>query len=141
MGDGLLAIFAVADAAFAPDAAARALDAAKAAIAAVDDLHGDPVLENEPVPRMCVSIHFGDVFFGNIGAIDRLDFTAIGPAVNLLARLDQLTKRLERRILVTDDFARVCPHPLQSVGTHPLRGLSEPHEIFTPADQRPELLP
>jgi adenylate cyclase len=138
MGDGLLAIFAVADAAFAPDAAARALDAAKAAIAAVDDLKGDPVLENEPVPRMCVSIHFGDVFFGNIGAIDRLDFTAIGPAVNLLARLDQLAKRLERRILVTDDFARVCPHPLQSVGTHPLRGLSEPHEIFTPAERNPE---
>jgi len=138
MGDGLLAIFAVADAAFAPDAAGRALDAAKAAIAAVDDLKGDPVLENEPVPRMCVSIHFGDVFFGNIGAIDRLDFTAIGPAVNLLARLDQLAKRLERRILVTDDFARVCPHPLQSVGTHPLRGLSEPHEIFTPAERKPE---
>ncbi|MBV8537606.1 MAG: adenylate/guanylate cyclase domain-containing protein [Alphaproteobacteria bacterium] len=141
MGDGLLAIFAVADAAFAPDAAARALDAAKAAIAAVDDLHGNPVLEDEAVPRMCVSIHFGDVFFGNIGAVDRLDFTAIGPAVNLLARLDQLTKRLERRILVTDDFARVCPHPLQSVGTHPLRGLSEPHEIFTPADSRPESVP
>ncbi|MBV8165781.1 MAG: adenylate/guanylate cyclase domain-containing protein, partial [Alphaproteobacteria bacterium] len=85
--------------------------------------------------------HFGDVFFGNIGAVDRLDFTAIGPAVNLLARLDQLTKRLERRILVTDDFARVCPHPLLSVGTHPLRGLSEPHEIFTPKDLQTEPLP
>ena len=141
MGDGLLAIFAVADAAFAPDAAGRALEAAKAAIASVDDLQGSPVLENEPVPRMCVSIHFGDIFFGNIGAIDRLDFTAIGPAVNLLGRLDQLTKRLERRILVTDDFARVCPHPLRSVGTHPLRGLSEPHEIFTPADSHPEPVP
>lgn len=138
MGDGLLAIFAVADAAFAPDAAARALDAAEAAIAAVDALQGHPVLEGEPVPRMCVSIHFGNVFFGNIGAIDRLDFTAIGPAVNLLTRLDQLSKRLERRILVTDNFARVCPRPLQSVGTHPLRGLSEPHEIFTPAT-RPDL--
>lgn len=133
MGDGLLAIFAVADAAFAPDSASRALDAAEAAVAAVDGLQDNPVLGGEPVPRMCVSIHFGDIFFGNIGAVDRLDFTAIGPAVNLLARLDQLSKRLERRILVTDDFARVCPHPLQSVGTHPLRGLSEPHEIFTPA--------
>lgn len=137
MGDGLLAIFAVADAAFAPGAAARALEAAEAAIASVDALEGDPVLGGEPVPRMCVSIHFGDVFFGNIGALDRLDFTAIGPAVNLLARLDQLSKRLERRILVTDDFARVCPHPLLSLGTHPLRGLSEPHEIFTPADRAP----
>lgn len=141
MGDGLLAIFAVADAAFAPDAAARALDAAVAAIASVDGLAGDPVLEGEPVPRMCVSIHFGDVFFGNIGAVNRLDFTTIGPAVNLLGRLDQLSKRLERRILVTDDFARVCPHPLQSLGTHPLRGLSEPHEIFTPAEGTPPTIP
>lgn len=135
MGDGLLAIFAVADAAFAPGAAGRALDAAEAAIASVDGLVDDPVLGNEPVPRMCVSIHFGDVFFGNIGAVNRLDFTTIGPAVNLLARLDQLSKRLERRILVTDDFAQVCPHPLQSLGTHPLRGLSEPHEIFTPVER------
>jgi len=131
MGDGLLAIFAVADAAFAPDAAAQALAAAEAAIASVDALHGDPVLEGEPAPRMCVSIHFGDVFYGNIGASDRLDFTTIGPAVNLLARLDQLSKTLERRILVTGEFADVCPRPLQSLGSHVLRGLSEPHEIFT----------
>jgi adenylate cyclase len=134
MGDGLLAIFAVADAAFAPDAAARALDAAEAAIAAVDGLDGDAVLEGQPAPKMCVSIHFGDVFFGNIGATDRLDFTTIGPAVNLVARLDQLSKVLERRILVTDDFADVCPRPLQSLGSHPLRGLSEPHEILTVPD-------
>ncbi|HEX9461064.1 MAG TPA: adenylate/guanylate cyclase domain-containing protein [Alphaproteobacteria bacterium] len=135
MGDGLLAIFAVADAAFAPDAARRALEAAEAAIAAVDALAGDPVLEGEPAPRMCVSIHFGNVFFGNIGATDRLDFTTIGPAVNLVARLDQLSKVLERRILVTDDFAQVCPRPLQSVGSHPLRGLSTAHEIFTVPDR------
>ena len=131
MGDGLLAIFAVADAAFAPDAATQALAAAEAAIAAVDALEGDPVLEGEPAPRMCVSIHFGDVFYGNIGASDRLDFTTIGPAVNLLARLDQLSKTLQRRILVTGEFADVCPRPLQSLGSHVMRGLSEPHEIFT----------
>ena len=131
MGDGLLAIFAVADAAFAPEAATRALAAAEAAIAAVDALAGDPVLEGEPAPRMCVSIHFGDVFYGNIGASDRLDFTTIGPAVNLLARLDQLSKTLQRRILVTGEFADVCSRPLQSLGSHVLRGLSEPHEIFT----------
>jgi adenylate cyclase len=134
MGDGLLAIFAVADAAFAPYAASRALEAAEAAIKAVDALDGNPVLDGQAVPKMCVSIHFGDVFFGNIGATDRLDFTTIGPAVNLVARLDQLSKVLQRRILVTDDFAEVCMRPLQSLGSHPLRGLSEPHEIFTVPD-------
>ncbi len=132
MGDGLLAIFPVPDAAFAADAASRGLDAATASIARVDALAGDPILNGDPAPRMCVSIHYGDVFYGNIGADSRLDFTTIGPAVNLVARLDQLSKRLERRILVTDDFARVHLRPLISLGTHPLRGLSEPHEIFTP---------
>jgi adenylate cyclase len=141
MGDGLLAIFAVPDAAFAPDAASRALDAAEASIAAMEALAGDPVLEGEAPPKMCVSIHFGDVYYGNIGATDRLDFTTIGPAVNLVARLDQLSKRLERRILVTDDFAQVCSRPLDSLGSHPLRGLSEPHEIFTPRPVPPPAAP
>jgi adenylate cyclase len=136
MGDGLLAIFAVPDAAFAPDATANALAAAEQAIKSVDALTGDPVLGGEAAPRMCVSIHFGDVIYGNIGAADRLDFTTIGPAVNLVARLDQLTKKLERRILVTDDFARVCTRPLQSLGSHPMRGLAEAHEIFTVPDEK-----
>jgi adenylate cyclase len=140
LGDGLLAIFAVPDAAFAPNATANALAAAEAAIKSVDALAGDPVLGGEPPPRMCVSIHFGDVIYGNIGAADRLDFTTIGPAVNLVARLDQLTKTLERRILVTDDFARVCTRPLQSLGSHPLRGLAEAHEIFTVPDEKPARL-
>ena len=70
------------------------------------------------------------MFYGNVGATDRLDFTAIGPAVNLTSRLEGLTKRLDRRLLVSDDFARACKQPLISLGFHPVRGFSEPAEIF-----------
>jgi adenylate cyclase len=134
MGDGLLAIFPMPDAAFAPDATGRALDAAVEALSAVDGLTGSEALEGEPAPRMCVSLHVGDIMYGNIGSADRLDFTAIGPAVNLVSRLDQLSKTLNKRILVTGEFADVSTRKLTSLGQHPLRGLSGTYEIFTPVE-------
>jgi adenylate cyclase len=131
LGDGLLAIFPVADAGLAPEATSHALDAATAALKAVAALAGDPVLGGEPVPRHCISLHVGDIIYGNIGAADRLDFTAIGPAVNLVARVDQLSKPLNRQLLMTGEFADVCTRKLQSLGSHVLRGMREPREIFT----------
>ena len=84
---------------------------------------------------MGVGLHLGEVFYGNVGAADRLDFTAIGPAVNLTSRLEGLTKRLDRTLLVSEDFARACRRPLISLGFHPVRGLSQPAEIFALPDR------
>jgi adenylate cyclase len=70
------------------------------------------------------------VFYGNVGAASRLDFTAIGPAVNLVCRLESLTKRLDRPLLMSRDFAALCRGPLPSLGFHPVRGLNEPEEVF-----------
>lgn len=134
LGDGIIAIFPVPDVELASDAASRAVDAARAALAAVDDLAGHPSLASQPAPRLCVSLHLGEVIYGNIGAPDRLDFTVIGPAVNLVTRVDQLTKPLGRRLLVTDDLARAYGGKLLSLGVHPIRGLARPHEIFTLED-------
>lgn len=140
LGDGMIAIFPVPDIELAANAAHRALDAARAALVAVDGLAGHPSLAGERPPRLCVSLHLGDVIYGNIGAPDRLDFTVIGPAVNLVTRVDQLTKPLGRRLLVTDDFARAYDGKLISLGVHPIRGLATPHEIFTvPEDLDPEI--
>jgi adenylate cyclase len=130
LGDGLIAIFPVPDIELAANATRRACEAACAAIADVDALAGHPSLGGEPVPRICVSLHVGNVFYGNIGAADRLDFTVIGPAVNLVARVDQLTKTVDRRILMTADFAKVCGQKLESLGKHAIRGVAEPIEIF-----------
>jgi adenylate cyclase len=134
IGDGLLAIFPIDDAAFAFNAARRALEAAIQAFSDLEAFNANPTRGEESPIRMAIALHVGDVVYGNIGGQDRLDFTTIGPAVNLVARLQQLSKRLERPLLLSDSFAKICERPLISLGFQPLRGLSEPHEIFTLRD-------
>ncbi|HEX3423620.1 MAG TPA: adenylate/guanylate cyclase domain-containing protein [Sphingomicrobium sp.] len=80
-----------------------------------------------------MALHVGTVVYGNIGAAERLDFTVIGPAVNLVSRLETMAKTLNTAIVLSDDFARVYKRPLTSLGRHPLRGLAKPHELFAPA--------
>jgi adenylate cyclase len=133
IGDGLLAIFPIGDAAFAYNAARRALDASLTAFADLELFSAEFSGGNGPI-RMAIALHAGDVVYGNIGGQDRLDFTTIGPAVNLVARLQQLSKRVERPLLLSDAFAKICERPLVSLGFHPLRGLSEPREVFTLRD-------
>lgn len=129
LGDGLLAIFR-------PDivgealCVCRAVDAADEAFGAIDTLNAARGETGLPAIRFGLGLHLGDVVYGNIGAPDRLDFTVIGPAVNLVARLEDLTKTVDRRMLMSSDFAKLCPRPTRSMGHHHLRGVSEPHEVF-----------
>ncbi|HEX2113415.1 MAG TPA: adenylate/guanylate cyclase domain-containing protein [Alphaproteobacteria bacterium] len=134
IGDGLLAIFPIEDAAFAFTAARRALEAALEGFSDLEAFNAHPARGEESPIRMAIALHIGDVVYGNIGGQDRLDFTTIGPAVNLVARLQQLSKRVERPLLLSDAFAQVCERPLVSLGFHPLRGLSDPVEVFTLRD-------
>lgn len=130
LGDGLLAIFR-------PDivgealCVCRAVDAADEAFGAIAMLNAARGETGLPAIRFGLGLHLGDVVYGNIGAPDRLDFTVIGPAVNLVARLEDLTKTVDRQMLMSSDFAKLCPRPTQSMGHHSLRGVSEPHEVFT----------
>lgn len=132
IGDGLLAIFPLDDAETQAEAARNALTAAFEAVAAIEGLAGDPRLEGEPPLQVVIALHVGTAFYGNIGAADRLDFTVIGPAVNLVSRIQQVGKALDVPIIVSDDFARAYAAALPSVGQHELRGLAMPHELFAP---------
>jgi adenylate cyclase len=79
------------------------------------------------------ALHVGQVTFGNIGSRDRLDFTVIGPAVNEVSRIEPLTKVLGHSILLTAAFANLRSGiEVKSLGSHVLRGVREPREIFTP---------
>ncbi len=132
IGDGLLAIFPIDATVTATVAASHAMDAAREAQVAVRGLTDDPSMAGEPALDIVVALHAGTVIYGNVGAADRLDFTVIGPAVNLVSRVEHVAKALDEPIVVTDDFARAYVGALRTVGRHTMRGLSTPRELFAP---------
>jgi adenylate cyclase len=131
IGDGLLAIFPVVDASLACDAARAGLDAAGEAFRALAALNASSLLTGEAKLEVVIALHLGQVMYGNIGAADRLDFTVIGPAVNLTSRAEAFAKALGLKIVVTDEVEAVCGRKLVSLGRHRLRGLAEERELFT----------
>ena len=80
-----------------------------------------------------IALHVGDVQFGNIGALDRLDFTVIGPAVNLVTRIEPFSKEAPGRIVVSREFADREGSAFESLGVQSLKGISEPKEILFPS--------
>src|SRR5712691_11783116 len=132
IGDGLLAIFPIETPGAAAEAARHALEAAIEALATVRGLGEGLAAAGEPPLEIVVALHAGTVIYGNVGSADRLDFTVIGPAVNLVSRVEAVAKTLNLPIVVSDEFARAYGGPLRSLGTHQLRGLVTPHELFAP---------
>jgi adenylate cyclase len=132
IGDGLLAIFPIETPGAAAEAARHALEGAVEALAAVHELGDELAALDEPPLHIVVALHVGSAIYGNIGAANRLDFTVIGPAVNLVSRVEAVAKALDLPIVVSDEFARAYGRPLRSLGTHQLRGLAAPHELFAP---------
>jgi adenylate cyclase len=129
MGDGLLAIFPIAGKSVA-DSCSNALAAAEGARAAIATL---PLVEGDSV-RFGLALHVGEVQYGNIGGGNRLDFTCIGPAVNLAARIEKLAGKLGRVILVSQEFAARCERPLTRLGEFDLAGFSTRQAVFAPGD-------
>jgi len=124
MGDGLLAIFAIAG--DETEVCERALAAARRAQANVATL-SDAAM---PGLRFGLALHVGEVLYGNIGSGNRLDFTCIGPAVNCAARIEKLTSQLGRAILASGEFARHCAGGFTPLGEFRLAGFSAPQLVF-----------
>jgi adenylate cyclase len=133
IGDGVLAIFPIGerDAAAACDAALRAIAAARAGMAHLDRARA---AQNLPPLPFGSALHVGEMLWGNIGTADRLDFTAIGSAVNLVSRLEGLCRPLGRTVLLSEAFAEQTTRPLIPLGEHRLRGIAEPCKVFAPRD-------
>lgn len=133
MGDGMLAMFDT-DAADMACSATAALNMAAALPDAMAALNAGRAGRGLPVTEATLALHAGELLYGNIGAEDRLDFTVIGSAVNLTARLSGMHRTLGRDLLVSEHVLRHAPdtaHDLVSLGRYMLRGVSEPQELFT----------
>lgn len=138
IGDGTLAIFPAGDRAKACHAA---LDAAAAARQAVTIANHRRAAEGLPTTDMYLGLHVGDVFYGNIGSRERLDFTVVGPAVNEVSRIANMCRSVDQPLLISSPFAAAIGEPqslLVSVGRYALRGVAQPQELFT-LDQQSDL--
>src|SRR6202048_2795271 len=124
MGDGLLAIFAIAG--DETEVCKRALAAARQARTSIAALASSAM----PGLRFGLALHIGDVLYGNIGSSNRLDFTCIGPAVNCAARIEKLTSQLGRAVLASGEFARHCAGEFTPLGEYRLAGFSAPQLVF-----------
>jgi len=131
IGDGILAIFPIAEADAVATVARTAVATARKAITAVARLADQPAMEGEPPLDIVIALHVGTAHYGNIGAADRLDFTVIGPAVNLVSRIENAAKMLGQPIVVSADLAAALDGVV-SLGRHRLRGLATPQELFAP---------
>jgi adenylate cyclase len=132
IGDGLLAIFPITEADAIAEVANTAVAAARQTIAAITELSDHPAMAGEPALDIVIALHVGTVHYGNIGAADRLDFTVIGPAVNLVSRIENTAKTLGQPIVVSEELAAALDGVV-SLGRHELRGLAAPRELFAPA--------
>jgi adenylate cyclase len=121
IGDGLLAIFPVTAAMDADRACAAALAAARQASAEIAKAEG---------LRFGLALHLGEVLYGNIGSGDRLDFTCIGPAVNLAARLEKIAAREGHEVVASAAFARHSGAALRPLGDFTLAGFQAPQPAF-----------
>lgn len=133
IGDGMLAIFPLVDAAFRQYAARQALQAALEVKTGLAKINEERARDRLPALHYGLGLHIGELVWGNIGAVDRLDFTAIGPSVNLTARLEELSANLGVPIVMSGEFADAASEYLEaeSLGEHSLRGLEKPVEVFT----------
>ena len=130
VGDGTLAIF---NAEHRTNACGAALSAAIAARESIIELNLRRMADGKPVTDMYLGLHIGEVFYGNIGSRERLDFTVIGPAVNEASRIAAMCRSVDQPVLMSSAFANVgdMRRRLISVGRYALRGVATPQELFT----------
>ncbi|HET6621878.1 MAG TPA: adenylate/guanylate cyclase domain-containing protein [Dongiaceae bacterium] len=132
IGDAMLAIYPLATASSGRRAAQRALASARAAQARIAEINLARRAAGQAIIQWGLALHIGDVHYGNIGGETRLDFTVIGPAVNLAARLQSLAARLGEGCVISNDFAALLRDrsELRDLGAHALKGITDKRQVF-----------
>jgi adenylate cyclase len=132
MGDGILAIFKFADDESA--CCSRAIAAADELLGIMATINDRRGVEDLVCTNFSLALHLGDVMYGNIGAENRLDFTVVGPAVNMAARIQAMCRPLEQDLIISSAMAESAVRErkrIVSIGRYVLRGIPEPQELFT----------
>jgi len=124
MGDAVLAFFR------RDDAAEACRVALKTAVNVIQNL--DAHRESDEPLHAGVALHYGVVSYGNIGSSQRLDFTVIGPDVNLISRIQGICSETGRAILTSEQFARLLGEgDTQAIGQFSLKGFRDPVQLFS----------
>jgi adenylate cyclase len=130
IGDAVLGIFPIEDESQRTETTQRVMAALQESLAYADRINGERAEAGQQQIRYGIGLNFGTVMYGNIGVPERLAFSAIGPTVIEVARIEKLTKRLDARVLATRDVASVEPDSWRSMGLQPLEGLGDALELF-----------
>ena len=132
IGDGVLAIFNTENPA---EDCRNALHAEQTLRASLAALNARRATAGRPVTSVYLGLHIGEVFYGNIGSEERLDFTVVGPAVNEVSRIAAMCRSADRSVLLSREFVAATPErqraDLVSVGRYALRGVGRAQELFT----------
>ena len=131
MGDAVLAIFRIDEGATVEERCEAAASTVREAVASSAKDNAERRRRGLPTYEFGASLHVGDVMYGNIGASDRLDFTVIGPAVNLASRIGGLCAALNESVLLSEDFVSHHRHGVKDLGEHILKGVGLPVRIYT----------
>jgi adenylate cyclase len=124
MGDGLLAIFPIVEGGKSiGELCDTALDAAEASWRDLAELNQRRKEKQEPELRFGIGLHVGEVVYGNIGGAHRLDFTCIGNAVNLAARLEGVASKFSRPLVVSEAFAEATTRETELLAEVELKGV------------------
>lgn len=130
IGDAVLAIFPIDGNTDQRAMAKRVFNGLRKSTAMAETMNAEQAKDGMEPFRFGVGLNIGEVMFGNIGVPERLAFSAIGPTVIEVARIEKLTKTLGYPILATHDVAALAPDVWQTIGNHPLEGVGQPRELF-----------
>jgi adenylate cyclase len=132
IGDGVLAMFTSRDLSAAKRAALRAEHRLRHNLVS---LNARRATESRPATSAYVGLHVGEMFYGNIGSEDRLDFTVVGPAVNEVSRIASMCRSVDRELLASSAFREgldaTGQRYLVSTGRFALRGIGRAQDLFT----------
>ena len=130
VGDAVLAIFPIENEKELSAITRRVTAALNESLVMADRVNAERVAKNQEPIRYGIALNVGTVMYGNIGVPERLAFSAIGPTVIEVARIEKLTKTVGARVLATQQIASIDPPLWRSMGAHRLEGVGEPQELF-----------